>query len=135
MPEITFGSHQKIMFVRAIQVLLLAVSALMHPQAAESLWSWLVYIPLAAALFGLSRVVFARITVGGLEYLRFGKPVFVGWAEVDKATVNSLGQITVQLSGRSWWTRYLLLLRPSKPLAGFAPGNPDAARLIELCVR
>jgi hypothetical protein len=117
MSETTFGSVWKIRYIRAVQVFLLVMSAKWHPQAPESPWSWLVYLPLAAALFFFSRLVFARLTVGGLEYLRFGKFKFVAWSEVEKATVNKLGQIEVQLFGRSFWRRYLFLLSPSKPLA------------------
>jgi hypothetical protein len=130
--ELAFGSRRKILFVRAIQVVLALAMLLWHPQSAEPLWSWSLYVPMTLALFALSRLVYARLATGGFEYMRFGKWKFVGWIQVERATANVLGQITIELSGRPWWSRYLLFVRPSTPLVELAPKSRDAATLMSL---
>ncbi len=134
MSATTFGSAWKIRYIRAVQILLLVASAIWHPQATESLWSWLVYLPLAAALFFFSRLVFARLTEGGLEYLRFGKFKFVAWSEVEKATVNKLGRSrfssAVAPFGRGTYF-YLVLQSRSPSLLSMIPPPSQAMEMTE----
>lgn len=118
------------MCLRIVQLTLLVALVLLRPQASEPPVSWLVVIPFVLAEIVLYRVVYARLTAEGIEYRRWGKWKFIGWAEVEKATKHPYtGSISLKIAARPLWSRYLLLGRPTPPLSSAIDRGKGAATL------
>jgi hypothetical protein len=128
--EVVCGSRGMIVYLRIVQALLLVAVLLLRPQASEPPASWFVVIPFVLAEIVLYRVVYARLTAEGIEYRRLGKWKFIGWPEVETATMRPFtGSISLKIAGRPLWSRYLLLGRPTPPLSSVIDSNKGAAKL------
>ena len=134
--EIVFGNLVTIKILRIMQVIVLAGIFFMKPQASESTASWLVFIPIALAEFILWRVVFARLTDSGIEYLRWGKWRIALWDDIKSVKMQPLtGLISVRIGGRPFWNQHLLLGRSNPSFEAADTKNEGALRLRKLIVR
>lgn len=134
--EVVFGSRWKILYLRVIQVIVGCGFILFHPQGSEPAAAWLGAIPFVLAETALYRIVYARLTRDGIEYLRWGRWRLVSWADIKNVTQRRyVGTVSLQLAGRPLWSRFLFLGSPSPPLSSVIHENEGASRLSGLISR
>ena len=134
--DLHFGWRWRSIFVRMVQLGLLLTMIAMRPGSSEPVGAWLYFIPLSFVEVALYGIVEGRVVDGGIEYRRWFGWKLVEWDSIETAIQNPYTrQITLRLSNRSLFNRFLFLGKPHPPLSQISQTNAGTDRLRSLTNR
>jgi len=131
--SVQFGSRLGIRVLRVFQVMF-ALFALLFLGSPSSLSFWIWAICLIVFEIFMSHVVSVTLDENGITYLRWNKPVQVEWDQFHTPKQRFAWYMLIELEGRPFWSRYLLLRYPKPSLHEIALSCPPAKRLEELVI-
>jgi len=129
--QVQFGSRTGNRFVRIFQgvFVLFAIGLASDSQSASS---YVFIVLLIGFEFYCSCIVFATLDEKGLIYQKWAKSTRVDWNSFQTPKQQWAFLILIRLSGKPFWSRYLLLPNPSPSLHELALSSGAAKRLEDL---